>query len=117
MERSNNRAIDHLDLVWHRLTVVQRIEDQVPKPCHRPTSELPINARPFAKFRWKIAPLRACTRDPENTIKDKAVVGCGPATSPPDAGDERLKEHPFCVFHQQSRQDSLPKSYLESDFK
>jgi hypothetical protein len=56
-------------------------------------------------------------RPAENTIEDKAVIGGRPAAAPSNANNERFKEPPSCIFHQQSRQVSLLKSYLDSGFK
>ena len=63
----------------------------------------------------QVAPGNACSRNPENPIENKPMV---PRTTPaarPALDHEWLKASPFLVAHQTPDQDSLPKSYLESD--
>ena len=44
MMRPNDGAVDHLNLAGSRAIVVERIENQFPKACQRPTPELAIDA-------------------------------------------------------------------------
>ena len=63
----------------------------------------------------QVAPGNACSRNPENPIKNKPMV---PRTTPAARtalDHEWLKASPLLVAHQTPDQDSLPKSYLESD--
>ncbi len=109
MVSADDRAVDHLNLIRHRFAFVQRIQDQVPKARDGPASELAINARPFAELFRQIAPLRAGARNPENPVQNLAVVICRSTASPSYSDDERFKERPFRVLHQQSRQSCLPQ--------
>jgi hypothetical protein len=63
----------------------------------------------------QIAPRDTRSRDPENTIQNKAVVPWTPPAAGTALNHERLKTRPFLVAHQTSNQDSLPESYLESE--
>jgi len=64
----------------------------------------------------KIAPCDTRSRDPENAIQNKAVVPWTPPAPGTPLNHKWLKTRPFLVAHQSTNQDSLPQSYLESDF-
>ena len=111
----DDRAIDHLHTVRHRFAVVQDLKDHLPKPCQRPTPELPIDRAPLAKLLREVTPRRSCSGDPEHAIQYKTMIRRLASVRLSDCTDERFEECPFCVRHQVARQDSLPsESYLES---
>ena len=68
MVRSNNGAVDHLNLIRQRTAVVQRVKDHLPEAGERPAPELAIHARPLAKLFGQIPPRRARARNPEYRI-------------------------------------------------
>jgi hypothetical protein len=100
MMRSDNRTVDHLNLVRQSLTFVQRIKDHVPQPYHGPPTKLAIDAGPLAELCGKVTPLRPSASNPKNTVQDKTVISGWSATSSSNAGDEGLKERPLGVLHQ-----------------
>ena len=109
------RAVDHLQTGIAAAAVVKRFQHQLPQAGQRPASELAVNRRPFAKMFVQVAPGNARPPDPENPIKNKPMV---PRTTPAARtalDHEWLKASPLLVAHQTPDQDSLPKSYLESD--
>ena len=74
MTSADDRTVDYLNLIRHRLALVERIEDHVPQPRDSPTPELAINARPLAEFHRKVAPLRSGAGDPENTFQNTPAI-------------------------------------------
>ena len=115
MMGANHSAVDHLQGVWQRAAFVQGVHDLLPEPRQCPTPKLPIDARPFSKLLRQVAPRRAGPSDPENPIKNKAVIGRFTPVRGADCKDEPLKERPFLVRHQVSCQAGLHRRYqLES---
>ena len=115
MVRPDYCAVDHLQAGVAAAAVVEGFEQQLPQAGQRPATELAVNRRPFAEMLVKVAPCNACPRDPENPIKNKAMV---PRTTPAPRtalDHEGLKTDPFLVTHQTPDHGSLLKSYLESD--
>ena len=115
MVRPDYCAVDHLQTGVAAATVVEGFEQQLPQAGQRPAPELAVNRRPLAEMFVQVAPGNACSRNPENPIENKPMV---PRTTPaarPALDHEWLKASPFLVAHQTPDQDSLPKSYLESD--
>lgn len=108
-------AVDHLVRIRHDPTFVQRFEDLLPQPRQSPAPELAVDTGPLPKLFWKVTPRRAGPRDPENPIKNKAVI-CGLAPVRGAHGqNEALMKRPFLVRHQVSCQVDLHRRYqLES---
>lgn len=108
-------AVDHLKGVWHGPALVQSVHDLLPEPRQRPAPELAVDARPLAKLFRQIGPWRAVPSNPENPIKNKAMVGGLASVPGAVCQDEPLKERPFLVRHQVSYQAGLNCRYqLES---
>ena len=114
MVRADHGAVDHLDAVWRCAAIVEGIEHQFPKSGQGPAPELAIHARPLAELFRQITPGSTGSSNPENAIKNKAVVGGRATALPPDRYQKGFKECPLGILHQQPRQDNLRKSYLES---
>lgn len=100
-------AVDHLQGAWHSSALVQCLHDVLPEPGQRPAPELPIDARPLAELPGKIAPRRPGSGNPENPIKNEAVVGGFTPVRGADGEDEALKERLFLVRHKVSCQAGL----------
>jgi hypothetical protein len=115
MVRPDYRAVDHLQTGIAAAAVVKRFEHQLPQAGQRPTSELAVNGRPFAKMLMQIAPCHAGPRNPENPIKNKAMVPWSATASGTALDHERLPPCPFFVAQQSTDQGSFLKNYLESD--
>jgi len=91
------------------------MSSQRPASVQRPASELPVDARPFAKLLRQVPPWGTGASDPENPIKNKAVVGRFAPVRRTDRQDKPFKERPFLVRHQVSCQADLHRRYqLES---
>lgn len=108
---ANYRAVDHLESIRRRPALVQGVHDVLPETCPRPASELPVDARPFAKFLRQVAPWGTGASDPEYPIKNKAVVGRFAPIRRTDRQDKPFKERPFLVRHQVSCQAGLHRRY------
>lgn len=107
MMGANHGAVDHLQRVWNGTALVQSIHDLLPLPGQRPTSELAVNAGPFAELFGQVTPWGSGSRDPENPIKNKAMVGGFAPVGGADRMNEMFKERPFLVRHQVSCQADL----------
>ena len=115
MMGTNQGAVDHLENIRRRPALVQGVHDVLLKTCPRPASELPVDARPFAKFLGQVTPWGTGASDPEYPIKNKAVVSRFAAVRSTDRQDRPFKERPFLVQHQVSCQAGLHRRYqLES---
>ncbi len=75
MMGANHGAVDHLEGIRRRPTLVQGVHDVLSETYPRPASELPVDARLYAKFLRQVAPWGTGASDPEYPIKHKAVVG------------------------------------------
>ena len=115
MMSADHSAVDHLQRIRHRPTLVQGVHDVLPKPRQRPASKLPVDTRPLAELFRQVTPGRAGARDPENSIKNKPVVlGFAPIRGADDQ-DEPFKERLLFVRHKVSCQAGLHRRYqLES---
>lgn len=109
-------AVDHLDAVWRCAAIIQSIEHQLLQSCQSPAPELAIDTRPLAELLRQITPGSTGASNPENAIEHEAVVRSRTTALPSNRHQERFKECPLSILHQQTRQDNLRKSYLESDF-
>lgn len=108
-------AVYHLKGVWHGPALVQGVQDILPEPRQRPAPELAVDARPLAKLFRQIAPWRTGSGNPENPIKNTAVVGGFASVRGADGENEPLVERPLLVRHQVSCQADLYRRYqLES---
>ena len=74
MVGANDGAVDHLKGIRHGPALVQGIHDVFPQPGQRPAAELAVDARPFTELLGEVPPWSARAGDPENSIKNKAVV-------------------------------------------
>jgi hypothetical protein len=108
-------AVDHLQTGIATAAVVERFEQQLPQAGQRPAPELAVNRRPFAKMLVQIAPRDARSRNPENPIKNKAMIPRTPPTARPALNYEWRKTRPFLVAHQTPDHASLLKSHRESE--
>ena len=72
-------AVDHLQAGVAVATVVEHFEQQLSQVGQRPEPKLAINPRPLAKMLVQIAPGNARPRNPENPVKNKAMI---PRTTP-----------------------------------
>ena len=106
------RAVDHLQTGIAAAAVVKRFQHQLPQAGQRPASELAVNRRPFAKMFVQVAPGNARPRDPENPIKNKAMVPRAASAASTALNHKRLQTRPFFVAHQTPDQGSLPKATL-----
>ena len=111
MMGADHSAVDHLQGVRHGLALVQGLHDLFPEPGQRPTPEPEIIARPFAKRLGQIAPRSPCAGNPENPIKNKAVIGGFASIRGADSLAEPFKERPLLVRHQVSCQADLHRRY------
>ena len=68
MMGADHGAINHLQLVRRDPSVVQGVQDVLPQPCERPAAELAVDRGPLAELFGQVAPRRAGSCDPENTI-------------------------------------------------
>ena len=108
MVRPDDGGVDHLKRIGHGLGSRQGFQYNVPQPRTRPSQELAIHRTPFAQFLRQIAPRRASSRDPENTIQDAPMIG---GRSPPLGAclDHKLLEQcPFRIRQPASNQFCLP---------
>jgi hypothetical protein len=108
-------AVDHLQTGIATAAVVERFEQQLPQAGQRPAPELAVNRRPFAKMLVQIAPRDARSRNPENPIKNKAMIPRTPSAACTALNHEWLKTSPFLVTHQTTHHNSLLKNYRESE--
>jgi hypothetical protein len=115
MVRPDDSAVDHLQAGVATAAVVEGFEQQLPKAGQRPAPELAINRGPFAKMLMQVAPCNAGARNPENPIKNKAMVPWPPPTKRAALYHKWLKTGPFLVAHQSPNQSNLFKSYPESE--
>ena len=115
MVRPDYCAVDHLQTGVAPAAVIEGFEEQLPQARQRPAPKLAVNRRPFAKMFVQIAPGNACPRDPENPIKNKAMILRATTTARAALDHEWRKTSPFIVTHQTPDHGSLLKSYLESD--
>ena len=99
MMGANHGAVDHLQGVGDHPGLVQRIHDLLPQPGQGPTSELAVNARPFAELFRQVTPRRARPGYPENTIKNKTMVRGFASVWGADGKDEAFMERLFLVRH------------------
>jgi hypothetical protein len=99
MMRPDYCAVDHLQAGAATPAVVERFKQQLPQTRQRPAPELAVNRRPFAKMLVQIAPRDARSRNPENTIKNKAMIPWPPPAVRTALDHERLKTRPFLVAH------------------
>lgn len=58
-----------------RTAFVQGVHDLRPVPRQCPTPKLQIDARPYSRLLRQVAPGRTGASDPENSIKNTAVIG------------------------------------------
>ena len=115
---ADHGAVDHLQGVWNGAALVQGIEHEFPQPGKRPAAELAIYAGPLSELLGQVAPGGAGAGDPENAIRNKAMVG-GPApVGFADGGEKRREERSLLVRHEIACQDDLPRRWhLESRFR
>jgi len=106
--RPDDGAVDHLQAVRDTLGVVQRLQQQVPKPRKAPAPELAVDRRPLAEVIRQVAPRRPGPRDPENPIQNKAMILRGAAPPRSSLDHKGRKERPLLVAHQSSDQATLP---------
>ena len=115
MVRPDYCAVDHLQTGVAPAAVIEGFEEQLPQARQRPAPKLAVNRRPFAEMFVQIAPGNACPRDPENPIKNKAMILRATTTARAALDHEWRKTSPFSVTHHTPDHGSLLKSYLESD--
>lgn len=109
MVRADHSAINHLELVWRDLSVVQRIQDILPQSRQSPAAELTVDRGPLAKLFGQITPWRTSPCDPENSIENKTMVRRFPPVSVPDGTNEALQEGPLIVGYQVACQVHPPR--------
>jgi len=97
MMGADHGAVDHLQGVWNGTALIQSIHDPFPQPGQRPTPELAVDARPFPELLGQVAPRSASAGDPENSIKNKALVGGFAPVGSSDRKNEMFEELPFFV--------------------
>ena len=76
MVRSDDGAVDHLNLIRQRTAVVQRVKDHLPEAGERPAPELAIDRAPFAELFLQVPPRRTGTGDSEHAIQNTAMIHC-----------------------------------------
>src|SRR5690606_12501318 len=84
--------VDHLKLVGRNRGVVESIQDVLPQPGQGPAAELAIDRGPLAELFEQVPPRRPSPSDPENSIKNKTMIGCFALVRMPDCPDEALQE-------------------------
>ena len=115
MMGADHSAINHLELVWRDPSVVQRVQDVLPQPGERPAAKLAVDRGPFTELFGQVAPRRAGSCDPENTIHNKTMIRRLAPIRVSDATNEALEEGPLIVGYQVARQAHLPsREELES---
>ena len=115
MMGADHSAINHLELVWRDPSVVQRVQDVLPQPGKGPAAELAVDRGPLAELFGQVAPRRAGSCDPENTIQNNTMIRRFPPIRVSDATNEALEEGPLIVGYQVARQAHLPsREELES---
>ena len=108
-------AVDYLQGIRRGPALVQGVHDVLPETRQRPTSELPVDARPLAELFGQVTPWGTSARDPENPIKNNAMAGRFAPVRRTDRQDKSFKERPLFVRHQVSCQAGLHSRYqLES---
>lgn len=83
----------------------------IPEPRNCPTPELSVDTGPLAKFFWQVTPRRTRSCNPENPIKNNAVVGRFASVRSANSQDEVLEEQPLLVRHEVSFQVGLHCTY------
>ena len=111
MVRADDGAVDHLQGIWHCPALVQGLQDVLAEARECPAPELSVDARPFAELGRQVSPWYAGAGDPENAIKDEAMVGRPAPVRVTDSTNEMFKEHPFLVRHEVSCQAGLLRRY------
>lgn len=112
---ADHSAVDHLQGVWLRPALVQRFKNVFPEPSQGPSSELPVNAGPFAELFRQIPQRRTSSCNPKNPIQNKAVIGWLTAIRGAGREDKVFKQLPLLVAHKVSRRAGLhSRCQLES---
>lgn len=115
MMGADHGAVDHLKGIGYQPALTQGLHDLLPEPCQGPAPELTIDAGPFSKLFRQVMPGRPRARDPENPIRNKAMIqGLAPVRCA-DCQDDAFVKRPLVVRHKVSCQAGLHRRYqLES---
>ena len=113
MSPNRRRIHGMVCIVGHRLGQCRR--DAFPDPGLAPSSEALIDRNPFAIFVRQVAPWRARTNTPKNTVHDLPIVERWTAFASAFRRQKGFEQAPFCVAQIAATQSCLPtRGILES---
>lgn len=99
MMGTNYSTVDHLKGVGNNPALGQGFQDLLPEPRESPAPELSVDTRSLPKFLRPVSQWSICTCNPENAIKNKAVIGRSAPIRGTDRKDKPFKERPLLVRH------------------
>lgn len=91
MKGASHNAIDHLKDIGNDPVFGHRLQYLLPKTGERPASKLLMDTRQFAEFLRQVPPKRSGAGNPENAIKNRAVIGGFASVGGADGEDKSLK--------------------------